>query len=392
MNIAQSRRRKGPQREDNAVDHRLGLAFQNDAFALLENFPSQRYRQGLSRLHQTWAQDNSTLRSGPPKIFQTKVLCIRLMELLGPYVAASDQVERCLQTLMTVLAPALAQAASSPVPLHVEDVVDFLLLDKESMPAAETVQSYVGQPRMHHKFVANPAGAKGGDKAPSEFDLKPQLYCQQCQGLSHKAPLKQDELPPLDLMGPPAIEMGEGDLPNAPLIRDQLRGSKSQSTADKASASDFSQPVISYLDSRILISKRFGSVGGQQVGGSGHGGSLVLLSRNTSIVERGALGRGSSNFGKRSTAHPSTIVKTPVAARDEEGPASIVVRDDVALQTAEEDNDGQQHQDYPSQSHAHQRAETESQRVIISQYMENLLSQQRHEVNKQVMRTLQTLG
>lgn len=142
-------------------------------------------------------------------------------------------------------------------------------------------------------------------------------------------------------MGAPAIELVDGDLPNAPLIREQLPGAKSQSTADKASASDFSQPVISYLDSRILISKRFGSLGGQQVGNSGHGGSLVLLSRNTAIVERGALGRGSSNFGKRSTAHPNSIVKTPIAARDEEEPASMVVRDDVALQTAEEDNEGQ---------------------------------------------------
>ena len=117
------------------------MAFENDAIALLENFPSQRYRQGLARLQQEWAQDNSTLQGGLPKILQTKVLCIRLMELLGPHVAASDQVERCLQTLMTVLGPALVDAATSSLPLHVEDVIDFLLLDKETMPDAETIQS-----------------------------------------------------------------------------------------------------------------------------------------------------------------------------------------------------------------------------------------------------------
>ena len=134
----------------------------------------------MPRLQQEWAQDNSTLQGGLPKILKTKVLCIRLMELLGPHVAASDQVERCLQTLMNVLGPALADAATGGLPLHVEDVIDFLLLDKETMPAAETIQSYAGQPRMHHKFVANPAGAKGADTSPREFDLKPQLYCLQC--------------------------------------------------------------------------------------------------------------------------------------------------------------------------------------------------------------------
>ena len=59
------------------------------------------------------------------------------MELLGPYVAATDQIELCLHALVTLLEPAIPDTADNAFALHLEDVLDFLILDKETIPAAD---------------------------------------------------------------------------------------------------------------------------------------------------------------------------------------------------------------------------------------------------------------
>ena len=78
--------------------------------------------------------EHANVLPDPGQPTRLKVLCIRLMELLGPQLAQLDAIEQCLYALSRVVP---AEDHEKLKQLSIEDMLNFILTDEGSVPAAQ---------------------------------------------------------------------------------------------------------------------------------------------------------------------------------------------------------------------------------------------------------------